>query len=67
MSTGMKPSELVKKCGLKNMKHLEEVSGVDYQTLLNYYKGRRKLFRLLCLGAKADILLKELKVLDDLE
>ena len=47
----MKPSELVKITGLKNLNELAEISGESVQTLNNWHKNNPLRFELILKGA----------------
>jgi hypothetical protein len=47
----MKASEEAKNAGLKNLKELGEITGLNVVTLINWLKNRPKAFKALVLGA----------------
>ena len=49
----MKPSEQVKKAGLKNLAELVKITGVSEQTLINWHKNKPRLFAIVIAGAVA--------------
>lgn len=50
----MKPSEICKKAGLKNLEECSERSGVSVQTLTNWSRDKPKLFNYLVRGVALD-------------
>jgi len=47
----MKASEEAKNAGLKSLKELAEISGLNAVTLINWLRNRPKAFKCLVLGA----------------
>ena len=48
----MTPSQQAKAAGLKNLAVVVEMTGVSYQTLLNWHKNKPRLFAVVLMGCK---------------
>ena len=46
-----KPSQYIKSFGIKSMKQLCDMSGVNRYTLINWHKHKPDLLKMVCLGA----------------
>lgn len=46
-------SQVAKKCGLKSLQEVADLTGVSLQTLINWYKNKPNLFCIVILGCQS--------------